>query len=767
MGLADMFAHSSSDFPWEPLDVHLTAVAKCALGFGEAFGAGQLCHLAGLWHDLGKGSVAFQQKVLHAGGDESVTDAEVDGSAYTKSTGGSHRVDHSTAGAQHASRVAPQPWGDLLAYIIAGHHGRLADWSTPGSDAVLPKRLKKKIEPWQAPASIPLQVSTTFQLLPTGFRVHPDSRLYSFQVALMTRMVYAALVDADRLETERYCAPQMAALRPVGGSSPRLLLEQLDTFIANLRHSRRADSAPVDHSRDVVLKACRQKALMPAGIFSLTVPTGGGKTLASMAFALTHAAEHGLRRVVYALPFTSIIEQTAATFCQVFSRPEDVLEHHSNFDPNVVYQRTRSRIAYEMAAENFDAPIIVTTNVQLFESLFSCHGSTCRKLHRLAGSVIVLDEAQAIPPRLLRPTLAVLDELVRNYHCSIVLCTATQPAVTRRDEFPIGLEKVTPIIDQPDELYQQMKRVAVHKLTGKMADSVLVERLLEHPSVLCIVNTRKHAAELMRLLIDVGDSTAIHLSAAMCPAHRSECVRKMKFRLAEGQPCRVISTQVIEAGVDVDFPVVYRALAGFDSIAQAAGRCNREGQKKQGDVYVFETEHRPAISLFDTVAAAKALYSDYPDPLELDAIEAYFRRVYWSENSKGAKPWDAQDVMGCFQMYTDHGQPVLDFNFRQADQRFRWIDSNTTSVIVPYGRGAELIEHIRTADQPDWQLLRRAQKFSVSLYDRDRDRMLEATTITPYFDQQLWVLNNPEAYDLLLGLKNDAVGLGAEWLASW
>ncbi len=761
-----MFAHSSKceGQPWEPLEDHLLAVASRAAGFCDAFGARELGRLAGGWHDLGKSSLAFQRYVLGAYADEADSDFPEDDANPLPTRVPRKRVDHSTAGAQHAERTLPAPFNNVLAYAIAAHHGRLPDWDAAASDATLPKRLAKRIEPLQTLEAVPLSPADPPALISPDYKIDPDRQ--AFQLALLTRMIYSALVDADRLETERYYFPDRAALRPGKPSPPAELLRQLDHFIVELRAKRQGDlAAPVDRHRDAVLADCRSKATLPPGVFSLTVPTGGGKTLASMAFALTHAAHHGHRRVLYALPYTSIIEQTAATFSQVFTNPDDVLEHHSNFDTAARFDDTRRRSSYEMAAENFDATVIVTTNVQLFESLFSAHRSTCRKLHRLAGSVIVLDEAQCIPPRLLRPTLAVLEELVRNYRCTLVLCTATQPAITVREEFPIGMSGVTEIVDHPQTLYAQMKRVAVQDL-GPCEDDALAARIAGHDAALCIVNTRRHAAELTRLTREAGAEDVIHLSAAMCPAHRRTLVQDIKARLADKAPCRVVSTQVIEAGVDVDFPAVYRAIAGFDSIAQAAGRCNREGRSAVGEVYVFETHHKPAMSMLDSVSAARALFPDHRDPLALDAIEAYFRRVYWSEGQKGQRPWDTKDVMGSFTCQNHNRKFICAFNFRQAEERFRWIDSVTTTIIVPYGDGQQLIDRIRLADEPDWTLLRQAQQFGVAVYGPEFDKLLQNQTISPYFDGCVWVLNRPEAYDPVLGLRVDIAGMDPDFLAS-
>ena len=750
-----LYAHTkqgADPTQWEPLHDHLSAVRNRTGDFAAMFGAGKLGEACGWWHDLGKASDEFQKKTLGADFDEAASDSLPEESNNHRSTRVGI-VDHSTAGARHAVAMLPGPLGYLLAYVIAGHHGRLPNYSGLGRGGTLKDRLDPRSRTIPKLTLTPELLDTIdpSQCIHKSFKPALNSGLHSFQFATLARMLYSALVDADRLETERFCNPERALQRPSHSTTTAQLNQHLDAYLDALKQSRAGNPSPVDQHRATVLAACKTQASQPPGIFTLTVPTGGGKTLASMAFALQHAEQHDQRRVVYALPYTSIIEQTAKTYREVFGE-KNVLEYHSNLDQEQVRRRS---ITTEMAAENFDAPIVVTTNVQLFESLFSAHGSTCRKLHNLTRSVIVLDEAQAIPPRLLRPTLAMLEELTRNYGCTIVLCTATQPAITRREDFPIGLEQVTEIVPEPIKLYRDMQRVRVQHI-GLLDDEALAQCLSQLDQVLCIVNTRKHAAQLTALLQPYG--TVVHLSALMCPQHRSERVAEIKQALEDKKPIRVISTQVIEAGVDVDFPVVYRALAGFDSIAQAAGRCNREGKAKQGDVFVFETGHKPARSMIAQINAAGELLESHPDPLSLDAIEAYFRMVYWKRKHEGEKPWDVHDVMGCFEGRFHH-------QFRDAEARFNWIDSQTTNIIVPYGdRGRAIVDHLRNTDEPDWSLLRSAQRYSVSVYENQLAELLANTTVTndlhESFNGRFWVLNNPEAYDKILGLRMDVSGMG-------
>ena len=377
-----------------------------------------------------------------------------------------------------------------------------------------------------------------------------------------------------RSDTEEFCAPQKAEERPasVGAEIFPVLQQKLNTCLDSM--SRDTEPTPVNTLRQNVLFQCRDKAKFPRQIFSLTVPTGGGKTLSSMAFALDHAVQHGLRRVIYAIPFTSIIEQNAEVFQDILGR-EQVLEHHCNFkerdEPEeAAYNRRRG-----LAAENWDTPVVVTTNVQFFESLFSNKTSRCRKLHNIARSVIVLDEAQAIPTEYLEPCLAALRELVDHYGCSVVLCTATQPALDDKSNLRTALPKIQELVDNPAKLYEELCRTDV-SFIGRITDDELAGRLEEEQQVLCIVSTKPQAKALFERL--QKEEGVFHLSTNMYPQHRRRVLDSIRKRLKEKKSCRVVSTSLVEAGVDLDFPVVYRAMAGLDSIAQAAGRCNREGK---------------------------------------------------------------------------------------------------------------------------------------------------------------------------------------------
>jgi CRISPR-associated endonuclease/helicase Cas3 len=474
-----------------------------------------------------------------------------------------------------------------------------------------------------------------------------------------------------------------------------------------------------------------------------------------LAFALGHAVAsgHNLRRVVIAIPFTSIIEQTADVYRGALGPLAEMalVEHHTNLQPR---HDTR---ANQFGVENWDAPIVVTTNVQLLESLFAYRTTPCRKLHNLARSVIVLDEAQTIPVELLKPTIAALKELVLNYGCSIVLCTATQPALERRSDFELGIENVRPIIPDTVPLFQALRRVEVRYLDGKQSDDQLSALLMKEHSVLCIVNTKKHASRLYdKILSSSNTAECFHLSTWMCGEHRREVLRTIRHRLKEKLPCRVVSTQLVEAGVDLDFPTVYRAEAGFDSIAQAAGRCNREGKLPMGHTYIFEAEERPPGGMLLTAAEiANELHSLYSDPLEPAAVEAYFRHLYWMKQSE----WDKLGVMKWMDIDRQRGR--LLFQFREMAAAYRIIGEDQLPVLVPYS-------NVPGADNPVWDTLaankvpfltlREMQPYLVSVRKRAVEQMQQRGFVTEH-ETGVWILLNRSLYSREKGLNPEATTL--------
>ncbi len=569
-------------------------------------------------------------------------------------------------------------------------------------------------------------------------------------------MIFSCLVDADFLDTEQFCSPHKARYRPDQSSKLQLadLWEIFDCHMQKI--IRGAVPSRVNELRREIFRQCVSQAVMPQGIFSLTVPTGGGKTLSSMAFALNHAVEHGLRRIIYAIPFTSIIEQNARVFKEIFG-PEVILEHHSNLiedDPD----EHDLHLSHRLAAENWDLPIVVTTNVQFFESLFASKTLRCRKLHNIAGSVIILDEAQAIPTEYLKPCLASLRELVSRYRCSVVLCTATQPALDdtsslRRNALP----DIREIIEDTERYSRQFQRVEI-EFIGRQTDAELATLLSKEKQVLCIVSTKPQAQSVFELLDD--KEAAFHLSTNMYPLHRQRVLQRIRKRLQQGQVCRVVSTSLVEAGVDLDFPVVFRAMAGLDSIAQAAGRCNREGrlndQGKLGRVLVFESEKEPSMPwLKRCVSRAREALRALPDkePLGREMIRRYFELLY-----------DVQELDGKNIMKLLNPAPLdkdLCFPFQEAAQLFKFIEEDTVDLII--AREPECDELIRVLRHGEYSrtTLRKLQPFTVSVRKKDLEIMHKAggVEMIDKDNKEFPLLCNQNSYDKQVGLCVDRAGV--------
>jgi CRISPR-associated endonuclease/helicase Cas3 len=714
------YAHSTESpdkSDWQPLEDHLCNVAKLAEEFAAVFGAGAWGRVAGLLHDAGKATRAFQERL----------------------EGSPQRVDHSTFGARLAQEYGGR-LGLLLSYMIGGHHGGLPDGGA--QEGELHHRLKQRKVP--EALSPPAVVEGKRELVPP-FRLNPKSHP-GFSLVFFTRMIFSSLVDADFLDTEAFCSPDKTADRPVADPGQIATLQtKLAGYLTELAES--SEPTPVNQQRRQILHQCRARAALPPQIFSLTVPTGGGKTLSSLAFALDHAVANDQRRIIYAIPFTSIIEQNSEVFQKILGR-EPVLEHHCNYkekddSEEVDYDRRRG-----LAAENWEAPLVVTTNVQFFESLFSNKPSRCRKLHNIAGSVIVLDEAQAIPTEYLEPCLLALRELVEHYGCSVVLCTATQPALDDQNSLRAALPEIREIIDDPQQYYAALRRTTV-EFVGALAEDVLVERLAGENQVLCIVSTKAQARALFeRLRREEG---IYHLSTNMYPEHRRRVLADIRERLKDESkpPCRVISTSLVEAGVDLDFPVVYRAMAGLDSIAQAAGRCNREGRLnkvgKLGRVYVYVPETPPRMPWLKRCAArAEETLRSLPgcDPLGLAPMRRYFELHYDGEDL------DKKKVV---QRLNPQLTPELYFPFREVAHDFRFIEDESIGVIIPREVEAQvLVRQLEYTEHPR-KVLRKLQQFTVSIRTRDYGALVAAGALETV-NEKFPVLRNLRAYRDDVGL---------------
>lgn len=743
-----LYAHTLADHDeshWETLTDHLDDVAHHAEQYASPFGAAAWGNVLGRCHDLGKGSAKFQAK-LHAANPKDAEDAGIEEQA----SAANQRVDHSTFGARYVAEGLGGVAGEMLAYCIAGHHAGLPNGRIT-EDATSKSTLEARLDAAQVQLHHVDDPGLILPKLQLPFR--PAKEDMGFTLAFFTRMLFSCLIDADRTCTEAFCNPSQALERQIPRPSISALREQLDAHLLTLQSSaaaaddrRTGQLSVVNRMRRRVLEECLSAAGMERGFFSLQVPTGGGKTLASLAFALHHAERWQDRRVVVAIPFTSIIEQTADVYRRALAPLSDsaIVEHHSNLQPS------RDTRANQLGTENWDVPLVVTTNVQLFESLFSASTTPCRKLHRLAGSVIILDEAQTIPVDLLAPTLAALRELVAHYECTVVLCTATQPALEKRDGFP-GLSNVRPIISDPATLYTALKRVEVRD-AGKLEDEALVQRLAVEDRVLAIVNTRAHAAKLYSELVRAtGAHGCFHLSTRMCGAHRRDVLRRVRAAAATG-PCRVVSTQLIEAGVDLDLPVVYRAEAGFDSIAQAAGRCNREGRLPGlGVTYVFQAQEPPPRELRRAAEKARELFPRYrEDPLSPAAIEAYFSLYYWEAG-------DLLDKYGVLPLMSLQGVNTR-FQFREIAERYKIVRDEEIPILVPYGeQGRNLLDALQRNTLP-FVSHRQLQPYLVSV-PRHALLAMEKQHAVQEHESGVWLLLSPDAYSEAQGLLPDSLGV--------
>ncbi|MDD9874271.1 MAG: CRISPR-associated helicase Cas3' [Gammaproteobacteria bacterium] len=718
------------------LEDHLREVAKLAETFAGELGAGDWAYIAGLWHDIGKYRPAFQAYIRRGAGLDPDAHIEKESNPQTN---------HASSGAIYAQRKLGKLQCLPVSYVIAGHHAGLPDYEgggdAPGAPLHEILQRDKALEAEMLKENIPqdiLDASAPNTICPGEFE--------GFH--LWVRMLFSCLVDADFLDTERFYSPATSRAR----KQAHEFGEMLECFNAHMNKLQKdATASEVNKVRADLLNQCRQASQQPPGIFSMTIPTGGGKTLSSLAFALEHAVKYQKRRIIYAIPYTSIIDQTADVFREIFSSFDNLMvEHHSNIEPDKESKESRwSRLA----TENWDAPLVVTTTVQLFESLFAARTSRCRKLHNLVNSIIILDETQLLPVRYLDPIRRVIGLLSEHYDVTFVLSTATPTGLSEQTS-PFGKKLLeglsgTEIIENPKPYYEKLKRVRYvlpEDLTTRLPDwESLASELAQHESVLVVVNKRQDAQDLFAAMPE----GTLHLSALMCAAHRSKVIEEIRGRLKSNRPTRVVSTQLVEAGVDLDFPVVYRALAGLDSIIQSAGRCNREGRLDSGRVVVFvsPTAPPPGISqaIGSTIPTLKLNETDEIDQPEV--IEQYFSHLFHQISSADA------DEMNRLLISEAN---ALRVQFRTAAQNFRMIDDrNSHTVYVRYdGQAEKLLEQLK--HHPTKELLRELQRYSVTLYDYQFREMLQRGTIeevTPgYFAESAGEAAD-SVYDKILGLQ--------------
>lgn len=712
----DYYAHSlenQSTDKWQSLDEHLSNVSYVAGKFARSFGGEEWCRIAGRYHDFGKGTKAWQAYLRRV-------NEIVDGFAeyYT-----GHPA-HALAGAKKLYDGSKEA-GKLLAYCVSGHHGGLTNWDGSQNSSLetkLQKELPEVVFSHSAPS------------FPADLPFQSEPNRMGFQLQFFVRMLFSCLVDADYLDTEAFLDGDRAAWR-----SAYLPIKDLcEQFWVNFNAMRKeADSLlNVNVQREQVLADCLRAADKEPGIFSLTVPTGGGKTLASLAFALNHAKKHGKTRIIYVIPFTSIIEQNAKVFREMLGE-DAILEHHCNYLPDKVDWKTK------LAIENWDAPVVVTTNVQFFNSFYANKTSKCRKLHNVANSIVIFDEVQAIPVEKLRPCLEVIKELTQSYGVTAMLCTATQPAIELSKQFQAGLKINQEIIKDVPKLFAALKRTE-EVFVGKFSEQDVAAKLLEHEQVLCIVNTRQQALDIFELLPE--SEANIHLSALMYPAHRSEKLAEIRSRLLleNKPPCRVISTQLIEAGVDIDFPCVFRVVAGIDSIAQAAGRCNRNGHSViPRKVYVFDFLEDSNCSFFRQAAQSAAkLFDKYKGKLTSpECVKEYFADFFW----KNEQRMDEGGIVDHFCRTAQSGN----IQFRDI-AKFQMIQSAAIPVIIAVKEEAQKLVNVLCVAEHKGGILRKLQQFTVQIYPHQFAE-IKNWLESPIPD--VWVLRSAELYSDATGLK--------------
>ena len=697
-----LYAHSANDQGRrQSLPQHLRNVAKLAARLADPFGGQDIAFLAGLWHDAGKADPTWQRRLIEC------------------EEGRRERVglDHKCGGAMLAEQAAGNAqWAGLL---IHAHHGGLANPRTEYQSWF--QQARKLPGPALAIEELNAEMPDIVDQPQPAVPAHILRDNLAAEMFL--RMTYSALVDADSLDTEAHFLGERP--NPRIASSPTLK-DLWDRYVAFLAMQPTSQDGSVNTVRADVHEACLASATSRQGIFRLTVPTGGGKTRSAMAFALRHGMKHHLHRIIVAVPFTTITQQTARVYRDIFEGGQQggersILEHYSaalevhdddGFAPRDVWQR--------LAAENWDAPIVVTTTVQLFESLFSNRRGKTRKLHNLAGSVIILDEVQALPAGLLAPILDALRQLTEEYRVSVVLSTATQPTFELIREF----QKIQSleINTEHERHFSMLKRVDYEWRTGERNQwTDVAEWMRQEHSALAIVNTKRHAMELLDIL---GDQDTLHLSTLLCGVHRNEVLAEVRQRLMNKRPCKLVSTQVVEAGVDLDFPTVFRAEAPLDAIIQAAGRCNREGHREKGKVVVFRPpDDASPTGIYRSGRDVARVIQQFPsfDPDDPETVRRYFETLY----DVAVNP-DRHGIQGLRRR----------LDFPAVADRFRMIDDDTMDLIVEYPpedaeRIRGLVEQLNARNRPARQVLQELQPHIVSVRWREAQRLQESGWINP------------------------------------
>jgi CRISPR-associated endonuclease/helicase Cas3 len=798
------------------LSDHLNEVSKLAGQFASKIGLKESGEILGLLHDLGKASKEFQNYIQSA---NDMIDPDSDDYVDSKAKKG--KVDHSSAGAQV---IYNHLWikganeryvAQALSLAIASHHSGLIDCLLPSGEDNFTRRMEKVEENThfqEAFSNLGEQekqklrnllddetlVKQVIERISSLKEANDSQETLIFKRGLLIRFLLSCLLDADRLNTANFEFPNNEWLRNNNKyPSWEALIERLNTKIGQLE--TKAARNEVDELRSQVSQSCFDFSAKPKGIYQLTVPTGGGKTFASLRFALNHADHHKMDRVVYVIPYTSIIDQNAEEVRKIMEDKDKngkylnkvVLEHHSNLTPDEETHRQN------LLSENWDAPIVFTTQVQFLETLFGSGTRSARRMHQLANSVIIFDEIQTIPIRCVHMFNVAIRFLVHTCGATVVLCTATQPLLDKVDPIhrALNIQPEQKIISYEKELFQKLRRVEVFDQTrpekwGEEEVADLVDQeLQEKGSVLIIVNTKNSARSLYEAIVQKSNATVYHLSTNMCPSHRLKVLNEVKEKLEKEEPVICVSTQLIEAGVDIDFGSVIRYLAGMDSIAQAAGRCNRNGKRKSlGNVWVVNPKQENTDRLRDIkigIGKAERILSEFKedperfenDRIGLEMMEVYYKYYFYERKDEMSYKVGKDSPVGqddnLFNLLSTNSLAMGEYrrikntlpeapftqSFQTASKAFRVIDNMTRGVVVPFGKGEEIIKDLCGAYdlEKQYDLIKKAQRYSVNLFPYEFKKMADANAIREvqkgagiyYLDEQY--------YDEKFGWSDDPV----------
>lgn len=803
-------ADSKQEKTIQTIEEHLFQVSRLASQYAGKINMAAAGELLGLLHDLGKYSKSFQSYIGSASG---IIDQDAE--EYVDAAGLKGKIDHSTAGAQYLWRqvegkgMQQQIAAQMLALCLASHHSGLIDCLSPEGDNKFAKRMetkdsKSKLTEVQEKADIKIRekinepeiienfVNEVIIFLRKIAKTENSERSIKaqFQYGLLIRLLFSCLIDADRMDTANFENPKQARNRQNGRFTEwDVLIERLESKLEEF--SRSSNISPIDHIRKSISDACLARATENTGVFTLTVPTGGGKTLASLRFAMHHARKHHFDRIIYVIPYTSIIDQNAQVVRNILeTKPAEagriVLEHHSNLTPEI--QNWKNKIL----TENWDAPIVFTTSVQLLETLFAAGTRSARRMHQLANSLLIFDEIQTLPVRTVHLFCNAVNFLTAHCHTSVVLCTATQPLLNKvsDEKGAIKFDASNEIMPNVSGLFDDLKRVDTEnriKPQGWTTDEIAnlaKQQMATYTSCLVIVNTKKNAQAIYEACKYITDAPIIHLSTSMCPAHRMEKLSEIKKLLETGEPLICISTQLIEAGVDVDFGSVIRFVAGLDSIAQAAGRCNRNGKRKSGKVLIVN----PAIESIDSLAEIKVgkemterILREMHNPesglpkelIHPETTNRYFQYYFYNRAGEMSYTVDAGHTDTLLNMLSLNGFAVEDYKrvtnglepkiyfrqaFKSAAEKFQAIDALTRGIVVPYGKvGSEIVSELfsQYAVEKQFQVLKRAQRYTVNVFPNVLKKLMDAKALREVPEIGVLTLSDPRYYHPEFGLSTE------------